>query len=129
MGQKIEWCCKLYHVGVVEKESEQRTRAVLRWYQFGAPCERMAVDIAGAQPSMPCGNRHLPAATGLLPGEELPQTLPDVVAALKQCWYKPRAGGMCRGALVDRVCLVQSPRETRPRPEVAEQMGEPVYCP
>ena len=48
MGQGVEeWCCKLYHVGVVEKESERRTRAALRWYQFGAPWERMALDIAG----------------------------------------------------------------------------------
>ena len=54
MGQGVEeWCCKLYHVGVVEKESERRTRAALRWYQFGAPWERMAVDIAGPLPCKP----------------------------------------------------------------------------
>ena len=30
MGHEVEWCCKLYHIYVAEKESEQRTRAALR---------------------------------------------------------------------------------------------------
>ena len=30
-GQGVEWCCKRYHVGVIKKESEQCTRAALRW--------------------------------------------------------------------------------------------------
>ena len=38
MGYEVEWC-KLYHVYVAEKESERRTRAALRWYQFGTPQE------------------------------------------------------------------------------------------
>ena len=77
----MEWC-ELYHVYVAEKESELRTRAALRWYQFGAPWEGMAVDVAGALPCMPRGNRHyLPEATGRLPGEELPQTSPEAEAA------------------------------------------------
>ena len=63
-----------------------------RWYQFGAPWERMAVDIAGPLPCKPCGCRCLPAATGQPPGGELPQTSPEVVAALQQRWYQPRAG-------------------------------------
>ena len=84
MGQEVEWC-ELYHVYVAEKESEPCTRAALRWYQFGAPWEGMAVDVAGARPSMPQGNRrYLPEATGRPPGEELPQTSPEVVAALQQ---------------------------------------------
>ena len=92
MRHEVEWC-KLYHVYVAEKESERRTRAPLRWYQFGAPWEGMAVDVAGARPSMPQGNRrYLPEATGRPPGEELPQTSPEVVAALQQRWYQPRAG-------------------------------------
>ena len=81
MRHEVEWC-ELYHVYVAEKESERRTRAALRWYQFGAPWEGMAVDVAGARPSMPQGNRrYLPEATGRPPGEELPQTSPEVVAA------------------------------------------------
>ena len=78
---EVEWC-KLYHVYVAEKESERRTRAALRWYQFGAPWEGMVVDVAGARPCMPQGNRrYLPEATGRPPGEELPQTSPEAVAA------------------------------------------------
>ena len=92
MRYEVEWC-KLYHVYVAEKESERRTRAALRWYQFGAPWEGMAVDVAGARPSMPQGNRrYLPEATGRPPGEEVPQTSPEVVAASQQRWYQPRAG-------------------------------------
>ena len=81
MRHEVEWC-ELYHVYVAEKESERRTRAALRWYQFGAPWEGMAVDVAGARPCMPQGNRrYLPEATGRPPGEELPQTSPEAVAA------------------------------------------------
>ena len=55
------------------------------------PWERMAVDVtAWAPPCMPRGKRrYLPAATGRPPGEELPQTSPEVVAALQ------RRGGAC----------------------------------
>ena len=92
IGHEMEWC-ELYHVYVAEKESERRTRAALRWYQFGTPWERMAVDVAGARPCMLRGNRrYLPAATGRPPGEELPQTSPEVVEALQQRLYQPRAG-------------------------------------
>ena len=38
MRHEVEWS-ELYHVNVAEKESERRTRAALRWYQFGAPWE------------------------------------------------------------------------------------------
>ena len=59
----------------------------------GAPWEGMAVDVAGARPSMPQVNRrYLPEATGRPPGEELPQMSPEVVAASQQRWYQPRAG-------------------------------------
>ena len=72
-------------VYVAEKESERRTRAALRWYQFGAPWEGMAVDVAGARPCMSRGTRrYLPEATGRPPGEELPQTSPEAVAALQR---------------------------------------------
>ena len=58
---------------------------VQRWYQFGAPWEGMAVDVAGARPSMPQGNpRYFPEATGRPPGEELSQTSPEAVAALQR---------------------------------------------
>ena len=49
----VEWCCKLFHVGVAEKESGRCTRAARRWYQFGIPRERMAVDVAEALPCKP----------------------------------------------------------------------------
>ena len=67
MGQRVVEWCKLYHVYVAEKESERRTRAALRWYQFGAPWVRMAVDIVGPLPCKPRGCRCLPAATGRPP--------------------------------------------------------------
>ena len=53
MVQEVEWCCKLYHVCVAEKEPGRCTRAAVRWYQLGAPWERMAVDVAGALPCTP----------------------------------------------------------------------------
>ena len=47
MGHAVERCCKLYHVCVAEKESAWWTRAALRWYHFGAPWKRIAVNVAG----------------------------------------------------------------------------------
>ena len=58
-GQEVEWCCKLYHIGVAEKKSGRHTRAALRWYQFGAPWQRMAVDIAGPLSCTPRDNRYI----------------------------------------------------------------------
>ena len=70
-GQGVEWCCKLYHVGVVEKESERGTTAAVRWYQFGAPWEKIVVDIAVPLPCKPLGWHCLSAATGRPPVGDL----------------------------------------------------------